>query len=1190
MVDGLKILDTFEYKGVQGFVHADMSLSSVIRLEEFGELMYMKDIDRERYYSSKENIVNGISPYGSGAKLPMPVKSIGGSLYQYFSIPNESIEQELTVIQNSNNNQTFFKSLLDQVVIEEMEKLTKNFSNLKKYESCLFVRTYLSGKEEKDFSFKIGRKKYDKKNFVSLYTVLLENNIESEYIKEDLFKALNLLFEKHKAAVGKFGTEVYTEEEISSEVLIKDNPQNKLLDILGQINIIRSFYTLPKKKIYSQHNQPTFQIFDTPLIFEKDTLKIETGRMKYILLDKRNEPLIELYEDESNAVVIENIKEFETTVEYNSYVLDNLNGEMSNLKKGIYIAKEDAKENYQAQFPYTFLVGSDKDITIKKEKLYKHVNVYNLETIPENSSPRMGEMIIKRVNQEFSEKIIKASYSINFYKAPDKQVLANLNMEKMAWTTVNSLPSIRGLFYDPLIVAEKIEAIEELKIMVRKSQAKFVISQLYLTIVSYKNIDLLSELETMFSSSEFGIEIVKENFVNNQILFGNASPLSFNPKTIKMDKEIMLTYDDLEDMINLSVGPSQFSLTRPVIIGISGGSRICYIDTYDPRIEAPNGIVVGATGSGKSFTKIYELIKLLFLPVHPLIIIIDRGGSFINFVKIFGGKAVTLNLSSPKNNINPFIYTDDFKTYIILLSKHLDNVMTKDNIINQYKDKSDTAIYEMDNGNLYTMDENQIYHLLLPNDLSPQSKLNFFIRIVLSMSQTKKADFKKIVSDILLDIIDDNKKTFKKRKVIYKNTIVIKDKETDKIVFNINETLKSIDSKNIQETETYFVQEYMDKVVVLYKDIEGYEKTYENSYIYKYEEEEDIFEEMLYFTVQDIMEKVLLYGDMYKDEANIMDTYVSLTGYGNLFNGPPALNFDEELLWTVDMGEETPDDLAAIILQSLNIVQWNSILSPLNKARKKMIIFDEVHQILANVADTGPAEAIGYMYRTIRKHGGGIHILSQSSADIFKNSDEVPTELLNTFNGIKSNAMYKYIIGINSDDAKRSKEDFQLTDTEIAEIVNISEKKSTVASMRGMIYIKTKAFKGFLNVIATPTIYAIATTMKEEKNLQESIEKIIKENELVKGLFVNYDITDEVKQGSIITSIKIVIFKTLFPRGISSIYQSKDIFLKKHVDKQPDGVDKYKEGFKDFLYQTNNEERFNDLVKNEIRKLEEQLL
>jgi len=1189
MIDGLKILDTFEYKGVQGFVHSDLSLSSVIKLEEFGELMYMKDIDVERYYSRKESVANSVSPYGSGSRLP-PVKSIGGSLYQYFSIPNESIEQELTVIKNSNNNQTFYKSLLDQVVIEEMEKLTKNFNNLKKYESCIFVRTYLSGKEEKDFTFKIGKKKYQKRNFVSLYTALLENNVESEYLKEDLFKALNTLFEKHKSAVSKFGTEVYTEEEVSSEVLIKDNQQNKLLDILGQINIIRSFYTLPKKKLYSQHNQPTFQIFDSPLIFEKDTLKIETGRIKYILLDKRNEPIFELYEDESNAVVLENIKEFETTVEYNSYVLDNLNGEMSNLKKGIYITKEDAKENYQAQFPYTFLVSSDNDITIKKEKLYKHVNVYNLETIPENSSPRMGEMIVKRVNQEFSEKIIKASYSINFYKAPDKQVLANLHMEKMAWTTVNSLPSIRGLFYDPLVVGEKIEAIETLKLMVRKGQAKFVVSQLFLTIVSYKNINLLSELETMFSSSEFGIEVVKENFVNNEILFSSVSPLAFNSKSLKMDKEIMLTYEDLEDMVNLSVGPAQFSLTRPVIIGISSGSRICYIDTYDPRIEAPNGIVVGATGSGKSFTKIYELIKLLFLPVHPLIIIIDKGGSFINFVKIFGGKAVTLNLSSPKNNINPFIYTDDFKTYIVLLAKHLENTMTEDNILNEYKDNSDTVIYEMDNEQLYTRDENDIYHLLLPNDLSPQSKLNFFIRIVLSMSRTQKADFKKIISDVLLDIIEHNKQTFKKRKVIYKGTIVVKEIGSDKIIFNINEVVKSVDNLEVYETETYFTKTSGNTVIVSYKDIEGYAKTYDNSYIYKYEEEEEIFEEMLYFTVQDIMEKVLLYGDIYKDEANIMDTYVSLTGYGNLFNGPPALNFDEELLWTVDMGEETPDDLVAIILQSLNIVQWNSILSPMNKARKKMIIFDEVHQILANVSDTGPAEAIGYMYRTIRKHGGGIHILSQSSADIFKNSDEVPTELLNTFNGIKSNAMYKYIIGINSDDAKRSQEDFQLTDAEIAEIVNVSEKKSTVASMRGMIYIKTKAFKGFLNVIATPTIYAIATTMKEEKNLQEAIEKFVKENELVKGLFINYDISDDVKQSSIITSIKIVIFKTLFPRGISSVYQSKDIFLKKHIDKQPDGVDKYKEGFKDFLYQTNNEERFNDLVKNEIRKLEEQLL
>jgi len=803
----------------------------------------------------------------------------------------------------------------------------------------------------------------------------------------------------------------------------------------------------------------------------------------------------------------------------------------------------------------------------------------------------MGEFLITTINETFNDRIIKANFSINFFKSSDKQLDASLGSEKFAWTTVASLPNFWEMAYDPQIVNEKVNVIEEMREIVRKGIASFITSQMFITIVTYKKTDIGSELENLLQSSEYGIDIVQEKFLCPEILFTSVVPLAYNIKTIAQDKEVLLTQKDLEGFLNFSIGQSQFSITRPVIIGISNNSRVCYIDTYDPRIEAPNGIVVGATGSGKSFTKIYELIKLLFLPVHPLIIIIDRGGSFINFVKIFGGKAVTLNLSSPKNNINPFIYNEEFRKYLILLSKHLEIKITEENIIGNYKDADDKPIYQMDNGMFYTRDNNDIYHILLPNDLSPQTKLNFFSRILFSMSKTSRPDFKKIISDILINTIEKNKKTFKKSKTIFKGTIIVKSIENKEIVFNTENLLKR------KSGDTYITEEYEieyneeDKnAIVKYLDIIGYQKEYKNVYIEKVEKNIDTFDEMYYFTIEDI-QKGLAEEDaeVYKEEINILDTYVSLTAYGNLFNGPPALNFDEELLWTVDMGEETPEDLAAIILQSLNIVQWNSILNPVNKARKKMIIFDEVHQILANVEDTGPAEAIGYTYRTIRKHGGGIHILSQSSADIFKTSDEVPTELLNTFNGIKSNAMYKYIIGINSTDAERSQSDFQLTNAEVSNIVEFSEKKSTTPSQRGMLYINTKAFKGFLNVIATPTIYAIATTMKEERNLQEAIEKILSREESIKYFFKNYEITNEDKKTNIITSIKIVIFKTLFPSGIGSFYgnNTKDIFLKKHIDTQPDGVDKYVEGFKDFLHVTKNEQRFNDLIKNELRKLEE---
>jgi len=1198
MIDGLKILDTFEYKGVQGFVHADLSLSSIVKLEEFGDVSIMNEIEQNKYYSAKEKIINSLSPFGNGNLIPH-VKSIGGSLYQYFAVPNERFDEELNVIKFSNNNKTFYKALLDQVVVEEMEKVTKNYANLKKYENYITIRTYLSSEEEGKFQFTLGKKKYKKNKFVALYTKLLENSFETEQLKEQLFASLNNLFEKHKSAATKFGSSSSTSEKITSNGLVSDLQGNQLLDILGQINAVRSYFSLPKKKLFSANNQSTFQIFDTGVEFEPSCLKIDTNREKFLIYGKYDILLYEIYEDENGAVIIEDKKKYDTYIEYNSYLLDNLKGEIENFKPGIYIVKDDGKENFNTQFPIIFLEQEDKskmlsnnEYLIKKEKLYKYYQLYSVETIPENIYPNLGENIIKTINNELSGRIIKANLSINFFKPSHKQLNASISLEKAAWKTVASLPDLWTLGYEPELVNDKIDALEEISELVKKGKLDFLTSQLFITVVSYQKVDVAGDIENLMQGSAFSMDIVQENYMADVAFFASASPLAYNLQTIKQDKELFLTSSDMSAFINLSVGPNQMSLTRPVIIGISNGTRVCYVDSYDPRIEAPNGIVVGATGSGKSFTKIYELVKLLFLPVHPLIIIVDRGGSFMNFVKIFGGRAVQLNLSSPKNNINPFIYDANFRKYIIYLSKHNIKEISVDNIDKEYVDKDGYPIYLMDNGIFYTRDDNDIFHIMLPNDLSPQIKMNFFTRIIQSMSQSKEEDFKKIIADSLLSVIDNNENIYIKKKTIFKNTILVKDKTTNEILFNTENVLKYMENGNVFVTDSYKLKEFENKVFLEYLDIVGYKKEYSNAKIEKLEKNESTEVRVFYFTVEDVKNELLKYENQkYQKEINILDKYIDFTAYGNLFNGPPALDFDEELLWTVDMGEETPDDLSAVILQSLNIVQWNAILSPQNKNRKKMIIFDEVHSILADVQNTGPAEAIGYMYRTIRKHGGGIHILSQSSADIFKNSDEVPKELLNVFNGIKSNAMYKYIIGINSIDAARSQVDFQLTDSEVAEIVDFSGKKSTVPAMRGMLYINTKAFKGFLNVIATPTIYAIATTMKEEKNLQDAIEKMLKQNEQVKNFFEIFEIDDDRKKLSIITAIKIVIFKSLFPGGIGSVYGSgsKDIFLKKHIDKQPDGTDKNLEGFKDYLHTSNSETRYTDIVANELRKLEESI-
>lgn len=88
------------------------------------------------------------------------------------------------------------------------------------------------------------------------------------------------------------------------------------------------------------------------------------------------------------------------------------------------------------------------------------------------------------------------------------------------------------------------------------------------------------------------------------------------------------------------LGPPE-SAENPTFLMKAPYSSVYGMDVFDPRLPAGHGLVVGSTGSGKSFTM--SLLLLSAMAQNPLIFIIDKGGSYKKLCNIMGGSYIDLS-------------------------------------------------------------------------------------------------------------------------------------------------------------------------------------------------------------------------------------------------------------------------------------------------------------------------------------------------------------------------------------------------------------------------------------------------------------------------------------------------------------------------------------------------------------------
>jgi len=159
-----------------------------------------------------------------------------------------------------------------------------------------------------------------------------------------------------------------------------------------------------------------------------------------------------------------------------------------------------------------------------------------------------------------------------------------------------------------------------------------------------------------------------ERFANFKLylssLPGNASFRNFR------NMKFLSSY--ISDLLPI-FGPPP-SVTEPLMLFRNEYKSISYLNPFSNKFEGRSGLIIGMSGSGKSF--LMNQILLSYITKDPAMVIVEIGNSFRKMVETMGGeyRAVTL-----KNPINLFGFNNKGDDDTVILYKTMLEAMVSEN-------------------------------------------------------------------------------------------------------------------------------------------------------------------------------------------------------------------------------------------------------------------------------------------------------------------------------------------------------------------------------------------------------------------------------------------------------------------------------------------------------------------------------
>ena len=468
------------------------------------------------------------------------------------------------------------------------------------------------------------------------------------------------------------------------------------------------------------------------------------------------------------------------------------------------------------------------------------------------------------------------------------------------------------------------------------------------------------------------------------------------------DFELLTSY--VADMLP-TYGPPE-GLGKALMLFRSKVNSLIKFNPLSEMFNAKNGLVIGATGTGKTFAVIYILLS--YFGLDPSIMIVDKGGSFKKFIKLLGGSYFELTNTDKEKieevnfGINPFATTSRKK-------------------------------YELWENILGTM--------------------------VQEGNQAITNNQKIIINRAITDIKDK----------IINNKYVVQDKN-NKEIYYFNK-IEEISKDRFEDKNDY--EEFK----------KGFEKYLEQGD--KEENEEFEHENFIYslFNFPIISDFVKAIEDMEFEEKNQMleqirnitrmhleEIWTKGTRGKFLNNRYTDFDVDKRILGIdmdgLDSGANAK--LLEIFMLYISDTVWKKTYED---EGEKIFIFDEAWKTL--MTDKG-ATLIKEMFKTLRKFGACIFLLSQSIKDLTSVSDDVKSGILN-------NIAFAYILGQkNAQEYGYLQEVFGLTDKNIQQVNNLSTVKGEYAE--ALIFVPDE-INFVARVRASDLEYWIATTYDKDKNI-----------------------------------------------------------------------------------------------------------
>ena len=701
------------------------------------------------------------------------------------------------------------------------------------------------------------------------------------------------------------------------------------------------------------------------------------------------------------------------------------------------------------------------------ESIEKTSNMVVEEVTPDSTSrsfflTKMPMGNIKDFSLKLAKKTLDALSPESFVQQVEIFMLPPSEQEKNYTDQIRSKEFFNGVFgwMNPgnRLIFKKQDVLDQIEAL---TVAKSKVGDENLVSIRYsfgykKRVDLDKDVVSLRAQMKsLGVE--EQGYVESiQTLDRIFLPWTFNPFILDKNARqtaILASEGQFAEMVNLKHGQRDLSFARPKeAVDVDPIRNSCFFVKSDTEVmgvdifkgpEKFNGLIIAPSGSGKSFFAVNMLDGFVSSNPNNTTWILDRGGSFKRFTSTYGGINKELTQATKKNSINPFGLN---LSMMLMVKLHFyENYLNATEIKDGFSVKKNKLTKEINSEIQMTIillkiiSTNTTSSFFLVDDddtmleyermgLDSRKKLDIFryivkdgelIEIGSEFFVTQIQDTFAVMSSIVLSMLGIKNKSesiataFKSFTPKVLNDLFLNKMEAElkdkSFIFNYNPSSGEVlDERNVE----CMMGSKWDEV----KKNVAYPAEKSTSVKFKTEDEIiDYGSTSVYFIIEELKYAFEAFIHCEQDLPNKeeilltlkeLDFYIDELEAGKLFNVEPPKDLSSESLVNIDLGESQDVRLTTVVPSALLMNFFKVLTSPSKKGGNKILVIDEAHAILG-APDIAGLRAIAYLFRTTRKHGGAVWLISQSIEDFYKPGSDRQTKL----DALVKNAGWRVLLG-----------------------------------------------------------------------------------------------------------------------------------------------------------------------------------